>query len=63
LSFSSPRPSPLQARFGIEAVVVTTMQAISGAAYPGTPALDVTDNVIPFMHAELLVAEGYVKRR
>ncbi|HEX9705210.1 MAG TPA: aspartate-semialdehyde dehydrogenase [Gemmatimonadales bacterium] len=44
--------APLQARFGIEAVVATTMQAISGAGYPGVASLDITDNVIPFIANE-----------
>ena len=44
--------APLHARFGLEAVVVTTMQAISGAGYPGVPSLDITDNLIPFIKGE-----------
>lgn len=42
----------LQQNFGIEAVVVTTLQAISGAGYPGVPSLDITDNIIPFIQSE-----------
>src|SRR5919199_4499526 len=44
--------APLHARFGIEAVVATTMQAISGAGYPGVAALDITDNVLPYIGGE-----------
>ena len=44
--------APLHARFGLEAVVVTTLQALSGAGYPGVPSLDATDNVIPFIESE-----------
>lgn len=44
--------APLHARFGIEAVVATTMQAISGAGYPGVASLDITDNVLPFIAGE-----------
>jgi aspartate-semialdehyde dehydrogenase len=44
--------APLQTQFGIEACVVTTMQALSGAGYPGVPSLDATDNVIPFIGGE-----------
>jgi aspartate-semialdehyde dehydrogenase len=44
--------APLQAAFGIEGVVVTTMQAISGAGYPGVPSLDITDNVFPYIGGE-----------
>jgi aspartate-semialdehyde dehydrogenase len=44
--------APLHERFGIEAVVATTLQAISGAGYPGVPSLDVVDNVLPFIDGE-----------
>ncbi|HEV2749789.1 MAG TPA: aspartate-semialdehyde dehydrogenase [Gemmatimonadales bacterium] len=44
--------APLAARFGVEAVVATTLQALSGAGYPGVSALDITDNVIPFIAGE-----------
>ena len=44
--------APLAQRFGLTAVVVTTMQALSGAGYPGVPALDATDNVIPYIAEE-----------
>jgi aspartate-semialdehyde dehydrogenase len=39
--------APLHRAFGIEAVVVVTLQALSGAGYPGVPAMDIADNVIP----------------
>jgi aspartate-semialdehyde dehydrogenase len=41
--------APLQPRFGVEAVIVTSMQALSGAGYPGVPSLDAIDNVIPYV--------------
>ncbi len=44
--------APLQAKFGVTSCVVTTMQALSGAGYPGVPSLDATDNVIPFIGGE-----------
>jgi aspartate-semialdehyde dehydrogenase len=44
--------APLHAKFGITSCVVTTMQALSGAGYPGVPSLDATDNVIPFIGGE-----------
>jgi aspartate-semialdehyde dehydrogenase len=43
---------PLQDAFGLEAVSVTTLQAVSGAGYPGVPSLDMIDNVIPFISTE-----------
>lgn len=43
---------PLQLEFGIEAVNVVTMQAISGAGFPGVPSLAIQDNVIPYISGE-----------
>ncbi len=43
---------PLQNAFGVENVIVTTMQALSGAGYPGIPSLDAIDNVIPYIDGE-----------
>ena len=43
---------PLQQAFGLESVAVTTMQAVSGAGYPGVPSLDMIDNVVPFIPSE-----------
>jgi aspartate-semialdehyde dehydrogenase len=42
---------PLMA-FGLKQVIVSTMQALSGAGYPGVPSLDVIDNVVPFISKE-----------
>jgi aspartate-semialdehyde dehydrogenase len=42
----------LHARFGIEKLFVATMQAVSGAGYPGVPSLDILGNVIPFIKSE-----------
>jgi aspartate-semialdehyde dehydrogenase len=39
--------APLQREFGIEKVFVTTLQAVSGAGYPGVPSLDILGNVLP----------------
>jgi len=44
--------APLHKTFGIEAVVVTTMQAVSGAGYPGVASLDIMDNVVPYIAGE-----------
>jgi aspartate-semialdehyde dehydrogenase len=44
--------APLHQRFGLEAVIVTTMQAISGAGYPGVASIDITDNVMPYIGGE-----------
>ena len=43
----------LQVKFGpINAVSVVTMQAVSGAGYPGVPSMDIMDNVVPFISGE-----------
>ena len=46
------RRSPPCTKFGIESAVVTTLQAVSGAGYPGVPSLDIFDNVIPYIAGE-----------
>jgi aspartate-semialdehyde dehydrogenase len=43
--------APLRA-FGLRSCVVTTMQAVSGAGYPGVASLDILGNVIPFISGE-----------
>ncbi|HPP01187.1 MAG TPA: aspartate-semialdehyde dehydrogenase [bacterium] len=43
---------PIYDRFGIKRVFMTSMQALSGAGYPGNPALDIVDNMIPFIAKE-----------
>ena len=42
----------LQDAFGLEAAIMTTMQAISGAGYPGVPSLAILDNVVPHIGGE-----------
>jgi aspartate-semialdehyde dehydrogenase len=44
--------APLQQAFGLEAVMMTSMQAISGAGYPGVASMDIIDNVMPFIGGE-----------
>lgn len=43
---------PLADAFGLKTVVAASLQAISGAGYPGVASLDVTDNVLPFIRGE-----------
>lgn len=43
---------PFYNLFGIQYVHVTTMQALSGAGYPGVASLDIYDNVVPFISGE-----------
>jgi len=44
--------APLHAAFGIEQLFVSTMQAVSGAGYPGVASLDILGNVIPYIKNE-----------
>jgi aspartate-semialdehyde dehydrogenase len=44
--------APLHERFGITEVFLATMQAVSGAGYPGVPSLDILGNVIPYIGDE-----------
>jgi aspartate-semialdehyde dehydrogenase len=44
--------APLHRAFGIEKLFVSTMQAVSGAGYPGVAALDILGNVVPFIGNE-----------
>jgi aspartate-semialdehyde dehydrogenase len=43
---------PLHQQFGLEQVMAVTMQAVSGAGYPGVAALDILGNVIPHIADE-----------
>src|SRR5258708_5877594 len=44
--------APLHQQFGLETVMAVTMQAISGAGYPGVASLDILGNVIPYIRNE-----------
>jgi aspartate-semialdehyde dehydrogenase len=44
--------APLQKTFGIETVMAVTMQAVSGAGYPGVASLDILGNVVPYIPKE-----------
>lgn len=43
---------PLMENFGIESLYVVSMQAVSGAGYPGVPSMDILGNVIPYISGE-----------
>jgi len=43
---------PFYDKFGLDTVVVSSMQAISGAGYPGVASMDILENVIPFIRNE-----------
>ena len=44
--------APIHAAFGVRRIVVATLQAVSGAGYPGVASLDILDNVIPHIEGE-----------
>ncbi|MCK6545367.1 aspartate-semialdehyde dehydrogenase [Myxococcota bacterium] len=55
--------APLHAAFGVEKVVMTSLQAVSGAGRsPGVIALDIVDNVIPFIKGEEAKVEKETKK-
>ena len=54
--------APIHQRFGIKQVFVATMQAISGAGYPGVPSLDILGNVIPYIGDEEPKIEAEVRK-
>jgi aspartate-semialdehyde dehydrogenase len=43
---------PIEDRFGIEQIFATSMQAVSGAGYPGVASMDILDNVVPYIANE-----------
>jgi aspartate-semialdehyde dehydrogenase len=43
---------PLVDRFGVESIFVSTMQAVSGAGYPGVASMDILGNVVPYVKNE-----------
>jgi aspartate-semialdehyde dehydrogenase len=43
---------PIEEQFGIEQIFVSTMQAVSGAGYPGVASMDILDNVVPYIGSE-----------
>jgi aspartate-semialdehyde dehydrogenase len=44
--------APLERQFGLDTVMAVTMQAVSGAGYPGVASLDILGNVIPYIPKE-----------
>ena len=54
--------APLHESFGIRRLFVATMQAVSGAGYPGVPSLDILGNVIPFIKDEEAKIESEIRK-
>ncbi|MDR2942030.1 MAG: aspartate-semialdehyde dehydrogenase [Treponema sp.] len=51
-SYMIPLHALVQAGYLVKKLIVTTMQAVSGAGYPGVPSLDIIDNLVPFIGGE-----------
>lgn len=51
-SYMTPIWALMQAGYEVKRMIVTTMQAVSGAGYPGVPSLDMIDNIVPFIGGE-----------
>ena len=51
-SYMIPLHALVQAGYLAKKLIVTTMQAVSGAGYPGVPSLDIIDNLVPFIGGE-----------
>ena len=54
--------APLHEAFGIRRLFLTTMQAVSGAGYPGVPSLDILGNVIPYIKDEEAKLESEIQK-
>ena len=54
--------APLEKAFGVAKVLMTSMQAVSGAGYPGVPTLDILGNVIPYIGGEEEKVEQETKK-
>jgi aspartate-semialdehyde dehydrogenase len=51
-SYMIPLHALVQAGYLVKRIIVTTMQAVSGAGYPGVPSLDIIDNIVPYISGE-----------
>jgi aspartate-semialdehyde dehydrogenase len=54
--------APLHEAFGIRRLFVATMQAVSGAGYPGVPSLDILGNVVPYIKDEEPKIESEIQK-
>jgi aspartate-semialdehyde dehydrogenase len=51
-SYLTPIFALQQAGYPVQRLIISTMQAVSGAGYPGVPSLDMVDNIVPFISSE-----------
>ena len=51
-SYTTPLFALIKEGYEIKRLIVTTLQAVSGAGYPGVPSLDMIDNIVPYIGGE-----------
>ncbi|MBN2423026.1 aspartate-semialdehyde dehydrogenase [Candidatus Woesearchaeota archaeon] len=51
-SYLTPVYALMKAGYIVKRIIITTMQAVSGAGYPGVPSLDMVDNIVPYIGGE-----------
>ncbi len=51
-SYMAPLYALLQAGYEVKRMILTTLQAVSGAGYPGVSSIDLIDNIVPFINGE-----------
>ena len=51
-SYTTPLYALIKAGYEIKRLIVSTLQAVSGAGYPGVPSLDMIDNIVPYIGGE-----------
>jgi aspartate-semialdehyde dehydrogenase len=51
-SYLTPIHALGQAGYKVNKLIITTLQAVSGAGYPGVPSLDIVDNIVPYINGE-----------
>ena len=54
--------APLHEAFGVRRIFIATMQAVSGAGYPGVPSLDILGNVVPYIKDEEAKIETEIQK-
>ena len=51
-SYTTPLYALINAGYEVRRVIISTLQAVSGAGYPGVPGLDIIDNIVPYIGGE-----------
>lgn len=57
-SFVTPIYALEQSGYKVDKLIITTLQSVSGAGYPGVPSLDIVDNIVPFISGEEFKTEN-----